>query len=164
MCSFNVKCCSNKTPRNLIDSSYCISSLHFIVIDHSYLCCCNTNWHFSFVIIEWKVTSSGPKFAAISSKAINAGSCNICRNMRWILGILRFLKFYRCCVYVSHSLQCSRNSWKQVAINGWTLQIVAFVIQCFWWLIECLNCSYYFITSSLERDRAWSGNSAYDFN
>ena len=93
--------------------------------------CCHTNWHFSFVIIKWKVTSSAPKIAAISSKGywiLDTGSCKLCRNLRWMFGILGFVKFDRCCMYVSLYFQCSRISWRKVEINWWTLQVVAFVI------------------------------------
>ena len=85
--------------------------------------------------IEWKVTFSNPRIAAIFSKALILD-----RNMRQMFRILVFVTFDRCCVYVSCRFPSSVwISWKQVEIKESTLQIVAFVIQCFCKLIECLK-------------------------
>ena len=66
---------------------------------------CDTNWQFSFVVYWMNVTSSGPKTAAISSKALILDRAKPCRNMRWMFEILRFAKLDRCWEYVLLSLQ-----------------------------------------------------------
>ena len=64
-----------------------------------FLRCCDTNWHYSFVIHWMKSNFFWPQNCSNFLQSSNAGSCNLCRNMRWIFGILRFVKFDRCCVY-----------------------------------------------------------------
>ena len=115
---------------------------HFHKQSSLLFCCCDSNWHFRFVIHLMKSNFFWPQYWSNFLQSSNAGSCKLFRNKRWMFGILGFVEFYRCCVSVSLSLQCSRIYWKQMEINGWTLQIVAFIFQCFCWLTEFLNCSY----------------------
>ena len=89
---------------------------------------CDTNWHFDFVIHWMKSNLFWSENSSNSLQSSNAGLCKPSINMRWMFEILGYVKFDRCCVYVMLSLQCFEIYWKQVQVNGWTLQIVAFVI------------------------------------
>ena len=75
--------------------------------------------HFSFVIHWMKSNFFNPENCSNFLQSLNAGSCKLCINKRWMFGVLEFIT---CC----SPLQCSRISWKQVGINKWTLQILAF--------------------------------------
>ena len=96
-----------------------------------FLCCYDANWYFSFLIHWMKINFCWSQNCITFLQGFNAGSCKLCKNMRWIFGILGFIKFEMCCVYVSLSIQWLRISWKELERNGWTLQIAAFVIQGF---------------------------------
>ena len=96
-----------------------------------FLCCCDTNCNFSFVTQRMIRNFFRPQNCSNFLQSSNARLCKFCRNMRWMFRILGFVKFGRCCVYMSHSFQYLRISYKQVGIKKWPHQIVAFVIQCF---------------------------------
>ena len=70
-----------------------------------FLCCCDANWYFSFFIHWMKINLCWSQNCITFLQGFNAGSCKLCRNMRWIFGILGFTKFEMCCVYMSLSIQ-----------------------------------------------------------
>ena len=123
-----------------------------------FLCCCDANWYFSFLIHWMKINFCWSQNCITFLQGFNAGSCKLCRDMRWNFGILGFIKFEICCVYVSLPSSVWKflgDNWRK---NGCTLQIVAFVIQCFLllltdWLSELLfllHCIFYSAQPNLE--------------
>ena len=79
-----------------------------------FLCCCDANWYFSFLIHWMKINFCWSQDCITFLQEFNAGSYKLCRNMRWNFGILGFIKFEMCCVYVSLSIQCLKISWRQL--------------------------------------------------
>ena len=79
-----------------------------------FLCCCDANWYFSFLIHWMKINFCWSQNCITFLQGFNAGSCKLCRDMRWNFGILGFIKFEICCVYVSLSIQCLKISWRQL--------------------------------------------------
>ena len=68
-----------------------------------FLCSCDTNWSFSFVINWMKSNFLWPQNCSNFLQSSSAGTCKLCRNMRWSFGILGFVKFDRCQVDLSYS-------------------------------------------------------------